>query len=191
MSIIKNFIIIRVSKPFVLGYCWCGCGTEIPIKLGTNTLRKYVLGHHQLRERHHRWKRGYTNFNGKGYVKILRKHHKYADVDGRVYLHRYRMELMLGRYLDPKEVVHHIDGNKHNNEESNLQLFENHSKHVSFEQKKDMSTRNCFLCNSNETYIDKRGNTIWLKFSYEFICHTCYFWLKRIGKRKVKQRNYI
>ena len=37
--------------------------------------------------------------------------------------HRVIMENHLGRLLDSKEVVHHIDGNKHNNALSNLSLM--------------------------------------------------------------------
>lgn len=33
------------------------------------------------------------------------------------------MERHIGRRLDADEVVHHIDGNKHNNDLSNLQLM--------------------------------------------------------------------
>ena len=39
---------------------------------------------------------------------------------------------MLGRKLKPDEVVHHIDGNKRNNEPSNLKVFENQAEHARF-----------------------------------------------------------
>lgn len=37
--------------------------------------------------------------------------------------HRVVMEKMLGRKLSPDEVVHHVDGNKHNNVTQNLQVM--------------------------------------------------------------------
>lgn len=47
----------------------------------------------------------------KGYVKIHGRHE-----------HRIVMEKIIGRKLKSKELVHHKDGNKHNNKPSNLQL---------------------------------------------------------------------
>ena len=42
-------------------------------------------------------------------------------VGGRLkYLHRYVMEVMLGRELTTREHVHHVDNNGHNNHPSNL-----------------------------------------------------------------------
>ena len=46
------------------------------------------------------------------------------------------MEKHLKRYIDKKEVVHHIDGDCSNNRLSNLMLFPNHSAHMSFHHKK-------------------------------------------------------
>jgi len=41
----------------------------------------------------------------------------------RCYLHRWVMENVLGRALEDGEVVHHIDGNKHNNSPENLEVL--------------------------------------------------------------------
>jgi hypothetical protein len=43
--------------------------------------------------------------------------------------HRVVAEQMLGRALKPGEIVHHIDGNKHNNDPSNLEVM-TQSQHV-------------------------------------------------------------
>ena len=37
--------------------------------------------------------------------------------------HRVMAERMLGRQLEPGEIVHHIDGNRHNNDPSNLMVM--------------------------------------------------------------------
>ena len=44
--------------------------------------------------------------------------------------HRYVMEQHLGRYLDPKEVIHHKDGNPRNNSIDNLRLFASQAEHI-------------------------------------------------------------
>jgi hypothetical protein len=65
---------------------------------------------------------------------------RFVASDGYVHIHqgsprKYRkehflvIEEFLGRKLDPKEVVHHIDGNRQNNKLDNLVLCENESDH--------------------------------------------------------------
>lgn len=45
------------------------------------------------------------------------------------------MESALGRYLTESEVVHHKDGNKLNNQPSNLEVFSKNSDHLRSELK--------------------------------------------------------
>jgi len=45
------------------------------------------------------------------------------------------MEKILGRKLHPNERVHHLDGDKSNNNPENLMLFSTGSEHIKFEQK--------------------------------------------------------
>lgn len=60
------------------------------------------------------WKGG--SLNKRGYMCIC--------VGGRkIYLHRYVMECFLGRKLKKWEIVHHIDGNKSNNNLENLEVM--------------------------------------------------------------------
>lgn len=60
--------------------------------------------------------------------------HPYSN-NGYVCEHRLKMEKKIGRYLQPGEEVHHIDGNKLNNNLNNLILFKNHSEHIAYEHK--------------------------------------------------------
>lgn len=46
--------------------------------------------------------------------------HPYKDRAGYIREHRLVMEQYLGRYLEPNEEVHHLDGNKLNNDIDNL-----------------------------------------------------------------------
>lgn len=58
-----------------------------------------------------------------GYVLAKAPYHPYANKRGYVPLHRLVMENYLGRYLTPrKELVHHIDGDRSNNNIQNLKL---------------------------------------------------------------------
>ncbi len=50
-----------------------------------------------------------------------------------VLLHRELAAAALGRPLQPREVVHHIDGNPTNNALSNLQVFPSQAYHAHFE----------------------------------------------------------
>ncbi len=54
----------------------------------------------------------------------------YVRVAGNRHLHRIVAEQALGRPLQPGEIVHHRDGNKLNNDPSNLEVFASHAAHA-------------------------------------------------------------
>lgn len=55
----------------------------------------------------------------------------YPKEHGR-HAHRVAAEKKIGRKLKPGEVVHHIDGDKHNNDPENLIVFKNQQEHVKY-----------------------------------------------------------
>ena len=78
-------------------------------------------------ERNPLYKGGYINKHG--YKLFKKPEHPNAGKDGYILEHRYVMSEHLGRPLEDWEVVHHKDGNKLNNEISNLEVLtkEEHS----------------------------------------------------------------
>lgn len=78
------------------------------------------------REAHPRWKGG-VHITAAGYIQVVVPLESpflpMADTRGRVYEHRLRIAEHLGRCLLPSEEVHHRNGNKQDNELSNLQLL--------------------------------------------------------------------
>jgi len=81
--------------------------------------------------KNHMWKGGRSK-NQAGYIYIYNPNHPFANKDNCIFEHRLVMEKHLGRYLTPKEVVHHINGIKDDNRIENLKLFKNESEHIKF-----------------------------------------------------------
>lgn len=75
------------------------------------------------------WKGG-QYLDDDGYVLVYMPGHPYSTKAGRVRKHRLVMEIHLGRYLHPREVVHHKDGNRQNNSIGNLELFASNGDHL-------------------------------------------------------------
>lgn len=75
-----------------------------------------------------------------GYHVLFMPDHPSAFGRGYVYEHRYLMEQKLGRMLNKKEIVHHIDGNRMNNDISNLELCKSIAEHK-YQHRSPESTR--------------------------------------------------
>ena len=82
------------------------------------------------------WKANYMN-----------RHGPTIRVNGKQkYIARLIIEQELGRELKTEEVIHHIDGNVHNNDRSNL-LLTNHSGHNKIHKRKgNFEYGFCFIC---------------------------------------------
>lgn len=68
----------------------------------------------------------------KGYRKVLILSHPRADAKGYVFEHIVIAEATIGRALQPKEEVHHLDMNRQNNAPANLKVCANHAEHMEF-----------------------------------------------------------
>lgn len=64
------------------------------------------------------------------YIEIYSPHHPNKNKNNCVMEHRLVMEKYLGRFLTKKEVVHHINKNKQDNNIENLELFSSVGKHT-------------------------------------------------------------
>lgn len=79
------------------------------------------------KERNHHWKGGRTKHSG-GYIQVTAPEHprvKARKSKTNLYImeHILVMEEKIGRYLEPHENVHHINGQKEDNRPENLELW--------------------------------------------------------------------
>ncbi len=80
---------------------------------------------------HWNWRGGRRKLGG-GYIRILKPEHSFAEVDGYILEHRFVVEQQIGRYLRPKEKVHHL-GEKNDNRPNMLMAFVTDCAHRRFE----------------------------------------------------------
>jgi len=79
---------------------------------------------------HYNWKGGIRR--RMGYIQRYAPDHPFAK-KRYVYEHRLIVEKQIGRFLKPKEHVHHINGNKTDNRVENLMAFVSNGAHIYFE----------------------------------------------------------
>lgn len=112
------------------------------------------------------------------YEYIIDKNHQRANPAGAVYKHILIAEEKLGRKLLSKEVVHHKDLNKLNNNPDNLMVFASNSDHIRFHM---------YGCNEDILSINSDG--VYICKKPKFYCIDCGVEITRDGVRCRKCAN--
>ena len=121
MKRIKNYV------EFI--YCECNCGKTLPKRNKNRGLNRFIQGHSN-------WTRfgrikGNNNPNWKGgriiskdgYIYVKKRDHKFANSGGYCPEHRIVYEEYYKCCLIPWAIIHHIDGDKQNNNINNLKAM--------------------------------------------------------------------
>lgn len=136
-----------------LGYCGCGCGQKTKIAPCTNVYYGYKKGYpYRYRQGHGsgHWKGG-RKIQG-GYIRIFYPNHHRTDNSKCVREHILIAEKALGHPLPMGVQVHHFNGNKEDNQNSNLVICQDQAYHALLHQR----TRAYKAC----------GHASWLKCRY-------------------------
>lgn len=97
-------------------------GAQIARELGTSPETVYQIAKREGIDITDNFHKGYIT-TWAGYRMIRKPEHPFADSKGYVREHRLVMEGYLDRYLEEDECVHHVDGDKSNNDIENLELM--------------------------------------------------------------------
>ena len=79
------------------------------------------LGIYPSGKKHHWYKNGKPH-TSEGYILVKCPNHPAADKHGYVREHRFVVEQHIGRYLERHEIVHHLNGIRHDNRLANLAI---------------------------------------------------------------------
>lgn len=132
---------IYKSKAIPYGLCHCGCGQRTGISKKTCKRSGHIKGHpfrflpgHNSRGNlNPKWKNGIAH--DKNRIKIWCPADNPQSKNNYFYKHVLNAEKALGQQLPIGSVVHHIDGNPANNENSNLIICENQAYHLLLHQR--------------------------------------------------------
>lgn len=124
----------RVRELRAAGYSTADMAAELGIPAETIRERMVAEGIDRLPgkarpERNHFWAGGLT-VDGDGYILVKSPDHPNRNHAGYVRQHRLVMEAHLGRYLDPREVVDHVNRDASDNRLENLALYPSNAEHL-------------------------------------------------------------
>lgn len=166
----QKYVIEKKNVHNIAREAGIGSGTTIMkyLKLNKIPLRG-AIG--QPREKNVKWKGGYYINRSVGYKYVLvNKNHPrgikkggYSSYVPEQYL---VMEKYLGRYLKPKEVIHHLNGNKLDNRIENLMLCKDIREHHIFEGKISKFIKQLIWDNLNPK-LGKKVKTLFEEFIEE------------------------
>lgn len=120
----RNFLFYRRGNGKLAKYCSQKC---------YHISRIGKKGYDRNGDKNPRWKGG-IKIRKDGYISIYSPFHPFAN-SKYVYKHRLVMEKFLKRFLNPNEVVHHKNKDKHDNRRKNLLLFQSNAEHLKYELK--------------------------------------------------------
>jgi intein-encoded DNA endonuclease-like protein len=99
-----------------------------------NSIVKRSKSYYATGERNQFWNGG-RSIDKHGYILVHSPNHPYRTNNNQVREHRLVVEAALGRYLEPTEVVDHINGIKSDNRIENLRVFANNGVHLATTRK--------------------------------------------------------
>lgn len=144
-----------MPKITVTQKCGCGCNQNITRTDWKSNLfgrsKIWFIKNHHFRiftprgkmHKHPAWKGGRLKHNG--YIYIRQPNHPNAGKFGYISEQRLVMETHIKRYLNNNEIVHHIDGNRKNNNTNNLIILTRNI-HQSFHMKERPRKGKWFIC---------------------------------------------
>lgn len=116
--------------------CKCGCGkdTKRTWYVGHSNRGKKLTPEHKKKcanpmDKNGRWNGGRI-IDKNGYILIKKREHPFANNCGYVREHRLVMESIIGRYLEPTEIVHHKNHNPQDNRRGNLMILTSPQEHI-------------------------------------------------------------
>lgn len=168
--------------------CKCGCGGQTKIADHNDKWHGWKRGEprsflqgHNLRglkgDQTSNWKGGITNNNG--YILIRRVGHPRSNTTGYVKETILIAENILGKPLPTGSVIHHVNGDTHNNSNNNLVICQSQAYHLLLHQRTKSlencgysSWRKCSYCHRYDDpknmYIRKRTGAFHQKCSNEY-----------------------
>jgi hypothetical protein len=167
-------------------YCGCGCGQTLLDIDRRGRPHKYLDGHGKRGKDNPSWNGGRKR-DQRGYWLILKPEHHETPIGGYVMEHRIIYEEYHGCCLLPWSCIHHLDGDKGNNNINNLILTSKWEHHKKFHRQDfGQICERCYSTNIGRGF-DKNGKRIfkcincrscWTinkerGISYNQTCHKC------------------
>lgn len=167
------------------GYCQCGCGQKTDLYTKTRRERgdvegqpkKYIQYHHVRGNLNPKWNGGRREYEH-GYMSLFCPGHPRA-LNGRyVGEHILVAERVLEKFLPEGAIVHHVDGNRSNNVNSNLVVCQDRAYHSLIHSrmraKKECGHADWLKCPYCKKYDDQKNMSLVGRAHYHKECRNKY-----------------